>query len=179
VEPSFAEFLRSRMEELGISESGLARRSGLAQPTVNRILNQAIGPSFRVETLEALAKGLTLSLEDVVRAVVNQNTRRFKDERFKYYAEIFDAPELTYDEWLHLHESFRSSVDSYKLLRDVLFGAYTASQSTMPRRQPPPDHPQLAPPKRFRRRISAGENKEAGEQKTTPSSPLRRRRRNR
>src|SRR5436190_18748812 len=103
---SFADFLRDVMKAHGLSESELSRRSGLAQPTINRILNQTGGGGLRISTIQLLAKGLLMPVEIVADAAFNLNKGNYGFDRFEFYAELFDAPNLEYTEWQFLERCF-------------------------------------------------------------------------
>jgi transcriptional regulator with XRE-family HTH domain len=57
--------LRNRMSRDSISESALARKSGVPVSTVNSVLKRDISP--KIDTAEALAKGLDTSLIALLR----------------------------------------------------------------------------------------------------------------
>jgi transcriptional regulator with XRE-family HTH domain len=60
-----AGFLERRITELGISEREAARRWGLSQPTLNKILNNPnLVPDLR--TLERLARGTGMALSKLI-----------------------------------------------------------------------------------------------------------------
>jgi len=57
----FAETLRAMLDDKGISQVELARRSGVSIPTISKILNDKMEPSFT--TCEKLVAALSDDLE--------------------------------------------------------------------------------------------------------------------
>lgn len=118
--PSFAEYVRQIMRADELSESELARRSGLAQPTINRILNEQRTGSFRLDTLQALANGLGIPLPQLVKAATDAGMPRYKDDRFAFYADRFDAKNFTYSEWQFIETNFKDVIDRFKAFKTEL-----------------------------------------------------------
>lgn len=105
------------MREKDISESELSRRSGLAQPTINRILNKTVG-SYRVDTVKALAKGLRIDASTLISAAMDDESKILTNRRFEAYAEAFDAYDITEKEWQVIEEKFFArDVEAFKALR--------------------------------------------------------------
>lgn len=53
-----SELVKKRMNELGVSQAELSRRSGLSTGHVADIVNGKCGPNISMPTIQALAKGL-------------------------------------------------------------------------------------------------------------------------
>jgi len=91
----FSEWLQAQMGEREISQSELARRSGLHRAIISKIINQISTPT--PETAEALAAGLKLPPEEVYRAaglLPPVPEERSQIEELKYLANLLDASEL-------------------------------------------------------------------------------------
>lgn len=110
---SFANFLRRTMQEKEISESELARRSKITQPTINRILNGNVG-GYRLDTMQALAKALGLDPVVVVAAAIKDDFEDIKNKKFEFYAENFNASDLSEKEWSFIEKHFQKYVDDYQ-----------------------------------------------------------------
>lgn len=110
---NFPDFLRDLMKRAGISQSQLARRSGVAQPTINRILNGNV-VDYRVETIKSLAKGLQIGTDVLIAAVSDAGSRAYTNDTFRIYADRFDGQELEDTEWQFLETNFKDMVDRFK-----------------------------------------------------------------
>jgi transcriptional regulator with XRE-family HTH domain len=64
--PSFAEWLENVMVQQGLSQSELARRSGVTRSAINGVLKGTRGPG--VDLANGIAKALKLPPEEVYRA---------------------------------------------------------------------------------------------------------------
>src|SRR5690348_8497906 len=102
---SFIEYLRDLMAERGLNETGLSRTSGLAQPTINRILNRSVS-NYHVETLIALAKGLSVEPLDLIESAIDEKSRTLKNRAYEFYANRFNEHTFTDEDWKTVEEKF-------------------------------------------------------------------------
>ena len=61
IQKEFAETLKAMLTDKGITQAELARRSGVSIPTISKILNEKMEPSF--STCEKLVGALSDDLE--------------------------------------------------------------------------------------------------------------------
>lgn len=81
-------FIRGLMAELGINEAELARRSGLAPPTIYAYLGgRARGDRPRQGTFEKLARGLGIDVSELY-AVADRSDARGERRIVGYYRQI-------------------------------------------------------------------------------------------
>lgn len=91
----FSEWLQAQMGERQISQSELARRSGLHRAIISKIINQISVPT--PETVEALANGLKLPPELVYRAaglLPPIPEERSQIDELRYLANLLSDEEL-------------------------------------------------------------------------------------
>ena len=75
---NLGENLQRLMTEQGVSQSGLARATGVPQPTINRILNSATKEP-RHNTLLAIANFFKVTIDELYGLVAEQETTSQSD----------------------------------------------------------------------------------------------------
>lgn len=115
---TLAEFVKRTMAEKGLSYRRVAENSNgaISHSTVADIAN-AQRFDIKRDTLKGLAKGLGVSLDDVLRIAGGLSIDQSKSKRFEIYAEFFDARDISENEWSWLEDYFREHVQNLQRIK--------------------------------------------------------------
>lgn len=116
--PTLAEFIKTERKKRKLSAVDIERNSGgaISDSYISRIENGEV-TNVSVEKLDALAKGLGVSDEDVYRAARGLPPVDPED-RLEMFAETFDGKELSKFDWLEIEAIVRTIIEQKKLRKE-------------------------------------------------------------